>query len=56
MKAFSTCALALAAAGHLSACGGGVGSGGDPAQFSGKNDRIATRISGATTLEEATTF
>ena len=56
MKAFSTCALALAAAGLLSACGGGEGSGGDPAHFSGKNDRIATRISGATTIEEATTF
>ena len=46
---------ALAAAGLLTACGGG-GNDGDPAHFSGRNDSMASRISDARTLEEATTF
>ena len=55
MNRHATSVPALATAGLLAACGDG-GSGGDPAHFSGRNDSMATRISGASTLEEATTF
>ena len=52
---------AMSAVGLLTACGGGgtnntPGTGPDSAYFSGKNDSMATRISNAGSLEEATTF
>ena len=51
----------MSAVGLLTACGGGgtnntPGTGPDSAYFSGKNDSMATRISNAGSLEEATTF
>ena len=57
MNRHATSVPALAAAGLLTACGGGGGGDeGDPARFSGRNDSMASRISDARALEEATTF
>ena len=55
MKRFFACSLALAA-GFLSACGGGSDPATDPAHFAGPDDSMATRISAATSLEDAATF
>ena len=50
-----TALAALAAAAELTACGGdGGGTPPDPQHFSGKNDGVAARISGAATAEGAT--
>ena len=56
MKHFSTRAAALASAGILTACGGGSDPTPDPAHFSGPDDSMATRISAATSLDDAAVF